>query len=206
MMLPAVGNGEESPCLRRGVDSSRRRSIQRVMVLTLSVAAMTLIAVPLSITSSSARTVLENGVSFLFCFWWFAVPFPDDSPPQIDAQMSSDVTKIMSNPTQKDETPQTDETRVARAVKGDLMMERDLIKHMKMVRSQIVNGTVPSHANCDRRARLARHSLRLVFATFSCRIQPVPALTLSSRVFALARGADGDQGRGIADQVFEGRP
>ncbi len=37
---------------------------------------------------------------------------------------------------------QTEETRTVRAVKGDLMMERDLIKHMKMVRAQIVNGEI----------------------------------------------------------------
>ena len=61
---------------------------------------------------------------------------------QIDAQMSTDIKKIMSLPTEKDESPQTEDTRTVRAVKGDLMMERDLIKHMKMVRAQIVNGKV----------------------------------------------------------------
>ncbi len=61
---------------------------------------------------------------------------------QIDAQMSTDINKIMSLPTEKDDSPQTEETRTVRAVKGDLMMERDLIKHMKMVRAQIVNGKI----------------------------------------------------------------
>lgn len=56
--------------------------------------------------------------------------------------MSTDINKIMSLPTEKDNSPQTEETRTVRAVKGDLMMERDLIKHMKMVRAQIVNGNV----------------------------------------------------------------
>jgi hypothetical protein len=59
---------------------------------------------------------------------------------QIDAQMSTDINKIMALSTEKDESPQTEDTRTVRAVKGDLMMERDLIKHMKMVRAQIVNG------------------------------------------------------------------
>lgn len=54
--------------------------------------------------------------------------------------MSTDINKIMALPTEKDESPQTEETKTVRAVKGDLMMERDLIKHMKMVRAQIVNG------------------------------------------------------------------
>jgi hypothetical protein len=59
---------------------------------------------------------------------------------QIDSQMSSDITKIMARPTEKDDSAQTEDTQTARAVKGDLLMERDLIKHMKMIRSQIVNG------------------------------------------------------------------
>jgi hypothetical protein len=43
-------------------------------------------------------------------------------------------------PTERDEAPKSGETHEARQMKGDLMMERDLIKHMKMVRAQITNG------------------------------------------------------------------
>ena len=76
---------------------------------------------------------------------------------QIDAQMSTDINKIMALPTEKDESPKTEETRTVRAVKGDLMMERDLIKHMKMVRAQIVNGEAVTlflfHASLDMKHR-----------------------------------------------------
>eukprot|EP00287_Rhodomonas_sp_CCMP768_P005560 CAMPEP_0196726654 /NCGR_PEP_ID=MMETSP1091-20130531/7884_1 /TAXON_ID=302021 /ORGANISM="Rhodomonas sp., Strain CCMP768" /LENGTH=310 /DNA_ID=CAMNT_0042069135 /DNA_START=32 /DNA_END=964 /DNA_ORIENTATION=+ len=58
----------------------------------------------------------------------------------IDADMEASVAKIMENPTEKDENAKTVETKETRAVKGDLMMERDLLKHMKMVRAQITNG------------------------------------------------------------------
>ncbi len=52
-------------------------------------------------------------------------------PPHSDSDLSSQVTKIFERPTEKDDTAKTVVTRETRAVKGDLMMERDLIKHMK---------------------------------------------------------------------------
>ena len=54
--------------------------------------------------------------------------------------MQEAVSKIMARPTERDDSAQSVETKEARQVKGDLMMERDLIKHMKMVRSQLTNG------------------------------------------------------------------
>ena len=58
----------------------------------------------------------------------------------IDQDMQEAVSKIMARPTEQDDSPKSVETKEARQVKGDLMMERDLIKHMKMVRSQLTNG------------------------------------------------------------------
>ncbi|EKX42185.1 hypothetical protein GUITHDRAFT_111751 [Guillardia theta CCMP2712] len=58
----------------------------------------------------------------------------------IDEDMKTAVDKIMARPTEEDNSAKTVATHEARAVKGDLMMERDLIKHMKMVRAQLVNG------------------------------------------------------------------
>lgn len=58
----------------------------------------------------------------------------------IDQDMQESISKIMASPTEKDDSPKSVETKEARQVKGDLMMERDLIKHMKMVRAQLTNG------------------------------------------------------------------
>ena len=58
----------------------------------------------------------------------------------IDEDMQEAIGKIMARPTEQDDTAKSVETKEARQVKGDLMMERDLIKHMKMVRSQLTNG------------------------------------------------------------------
>lgn len=54
--------------------------------------------------------------------------------------METEVGKIFQAPTEQDNSAKTMATKETRAVKGDLMMDRDLIKHMKMVRAQIMNG------------------------------------------------------------------
>ncbi|KAJ1469061.1 hypothetical protein T484DRAFT_1852968 [Baffinella frigidus] len=58
----------------------------------------------------------------------------------IDSDMESSMTSIMQYPTERDEHPKSAETHEARQMKGDLMMERDLIKHMKMVLALVTNG------------------------------------------------------------------
>lgn len=55
----------------------------------------------------------------------------------IDSDMQASVTKIMENPTEQDDSAKTVETKTARQVKGDLMMDRDLLKHMKVRPSTI---------------------------------------------------------------------
>ena len=57
----------------------------------------------------------------------------------IDEDMKTAVDKIMARPTEEDNSAKTVATHEARAVKGDLMMERDLIKHMKVKASAMVS-------------------------------------------------------------------
>mmetsp|Transcript_6793 Transcript_6793/g.21241 ORF Transcript_6793/g.21241 Transcript_6793/m.21241 type:complete len:138 (-) Transcript_6793:5-418(-) len=73
--------------------------------------------------------------------------------------MSEDVSKIMALPTEKDESAQTSATKVTRAVKGDLLMERDLIKHMKMIRAQIVNGEAMGTKDIESQIKFLKEDL-----------------------------------------------
>ena len=73
--------------------------------------------------------------------------------------MQEAVGKIMARPTEQDHSAQTIETKEARQVKGDLMMERDLIKHMKMVRAQLTNGEPMGTKDIEEQVKFLKEDL-----------------------------------------------
>jgi len=77
----------------------------------------------------------------------------------IDEDMQEAVSKIMARPTEQDNSPKSVETKEARQVKGDLMMERDLIKHMKMVRSQLTNGEPMGTKDIEEQVKFLKEDL-----------------------------------------------
>jgi hypothetical protein len=92
------------------VDTWSRSKKRKILASSLVITTLFLVVtVPLILVSTSGYTILENGVRHFQCFEFASdlrVPTFSLGCRQIDAEMSSDITKIMSRPTEKDESPQ----------------------------------------------------------------------------------------------------